>query len=134
MTRCAHSDNPPDKPVPKRRQIELSDGWLFTLATGATCPRCELALREFDIEELKPGFVLDCRNGHRFPLTRGALMKLQAPVAKAAPPRPARPQGVRYVLVIEALPGIDPVRSLRWVLKGLLRRHGFRCIDLHHGK
>jgi hypothetical protein len=37
----------------------------------------------------------------------------------------------RFILVLQPLPGIDPIRSLRWVLKGLLRRHGMKCVDLH---
>jgi hypothetical protein len=32
--------------------------------------------------------------------------------------------------MLRPLPGVDPIRALRWVLKGLLRQHGFRCIDL----
>jgi hypothetical protein len=35
-----------------------------------------------------------------------------------------------FVLKIEALPGVDAIRALRWLLKSLLRRHGFRCVDL----
>jgi hypothetical protein len=35
------------------------------------------------------------------------------------------------VLELEPLPGIDPIRSLRSTLKGLLRRSGMRCVDLH---
>jgi hypothetical protein len=37
----------------------------------------------------------------------------------------------RYVLVLQPLPGVDTIRALRWVLKGLLRRHGMRCVDMH---
>ena len=36
----------------------------------------------------------------------------------------------RFVLTLRPLPYVDPVRSLRWVLKGLLRQHGMRCIDI----
>ena len=36
----------------------------------------------------------------------------------------------QFVLTLRPLPYVDPVRSLRWVLKGLLRQHGMRCIDL----
>ena len=39
-----------------------------------------------------------------------------------------------FVLTLRPLPGVDPIRSLRWVLKGLLRRHGMRCIDLREIK
>ena len=35
-----------------------------------------------------------------------------------------------YVLKLRPLPGTDPIRSLRWVLKRLLRQHGFRCLSL----
>jgi len=45
-----------------------------------------------------------------------------------------KPGGVSFILVIRPLPGVDPIRSLRWVLKGLLRRHGMRCIDLREIK
>jgi hypothetical protein len=45
----------------------------------------------------------------------------------------ARP---KFVLVLEPLPHVDPIRSLRASLKGLLRRSGMRCVDLHeaHGE
>jgi hypothetical protein len=36
-----------------------------------------------------------------------------------------------FVLTLQPEPGVDPIRSLRWALKGLLRRHGLRCVDLH---
>jgi hypothetical protein len=35
------------------------------------------------------------------------------------------------VLTLQPLPGVDGIRALRWALKGLLRRHGMRCVDLH---
>ena len=34
-----------------------------------------------------------------------------------------------FVLRIEAKPGAAGIRQLRWLLKTLLRRHGFRCVD-----
>jgi hypothetical protein len=37
----------------------------------------------------------------------------------------------RFVLTLVALPGVDAIKALRWVLKQLLRQHGFRCISLH---
>jgi hypothetical protein len=40
----------------------------------------------------------------------------------------------RFVLTLEPLPGVDAIRSLRWVLKGLLRRHGMRCLSLREEK
>ena len=30
-------------------------------------------------------------------------------------------------MTLQPLPGVDPIRSLRWVLKGLLRQHGMRA-------
>src|SRR4030095_16704679 len=35
-------------------------------------------------------------------------------------PQPFRPG--KFVLTLQPLPGVDPIRSLRWILKGLLRR------------
>ena len=40
----------------------------------------------------------------------------------------------RFVLTLQPLPGVDAIRSLRWVLKGLLRQHGMRCVDLREEK
>jgi len=37
----------------------------------------------------------------------------------------------RFVLTLQPLPGVDPIRSLRWVLKRLLRQFGMRCVDIH---
>ena len=37
-------------------------------------------------------------------------------------------------LTLQPLPGVDPIRALRWVLKGLLRQHGMRCVDLREEK
>lgn len=34
--------------------------------------------------------------------------------------------------VDQALPrNTDTIKALRWILKSLLRRHGYRCIDIH---
>jgi hypothetical protein len=33
-------------------------------------------------------------------------------------------------MTLEPLPRVDPIRALRWVLKGLLRQHGMRCVNL----
>jgi hypothetical protein len=33
-------------------------------------------------------------------------------------------------MTLEPLPGVDGIRAMRWVLKGLLRQHGMRCVDL----
>jgi hypothetical protein len=37
---------------------------------------------------------------------------------------------VKFVLTLAPLPGTDAVKSLRWILKAVLRRHGMRCVDL----
>jgi hypothetical protein len=37
-------------------------------------------------------------------------------------------------MTLEPLPGVDPIRALRWVLKGLLRQHGMKCISIHEEK
>jgi hypothetical protein len=34
----------------------------------------------------------------------------------------------------QPLPGVDPIRALRWLLKKLRRRHGMRCVDLREEK
>ena len=34
-------------------------------------------------------------------------------------------------MTLEPLPGVDAIRSLRWVLKGLLRQHGMKCANLY---
>ncbi|MDA9424022.1 hypothetical protein [Bradyrhizobium sp. CCBAU 53380] len=42
----------------------------------------------------------------------------------------------QYVLRLQPLPGANPIRALRWVLKRLLRQYGLRCIDIredHYG-
>jgi hypothetical protein len=36
----------------------------------------------------------------------------------------------RYVLTLEPLPGVNPIRALRWALKTLLRRFGLRCVRI----
>jgi hypothetical protein len=41
---------------------------------------------------------------------------------------------VRFVLTLQPLPGVDPIRSLRWVLKVLIRQHGMRCVNLREEK
>ena len=40
----------------------------------------------------------------------------------------------QFVLTLRPLPYVDSVRSLRWVLKGLLRQHGMRCVDIREIK
>jgi hypothetical protein len=35
-----------------------------------------------------------------------------------------------FVLRIEGRPGVDNIKSLRWVLKRLLRRYGLKCLDV----
>jgi hypothetical protein len=44
--------------------------------------------------------------------------------------RTRRVAGPRFVLDIEGPPGADNIKQLRWLLKGLLRQHGFRAIDI----
>jgi hypothetical protein len=46
--------------------------------------------------------------------------------------RPAEPtpRGPIFVLRIEGRPGGDGIRALRLLLKTLLRRYGFRAVDL----
>jgi hypothetical protein len=39
-----------------------------------------------------------------------------------------------FVLTLVPEPGTDAIRELRWVLKGLLRRHHLRCVDLRAEK
>jgi hypothetical protein len=39
-----------------------------------------------------------------------------------------------FVLTLRPELDVDPIRSLRWVLKRLLRQFGMRCTDLHCGK
>jgi hypothetical protein len=35
-----------------------------------------------------------------------------------------------YLLRLRALPGIDPIKALRFVLKSLLRRYGMQAIEV----
>jgi hypothetical protein len=35
-----------------------------------------------------------------------------------------------FILKIEGKPGTEGIRSLRWLLKTLLRRHGLRCVEV----
>lgn len=35
-----------------------------------------------------------------------------------------------YRLSVRAEPGVDETRALRWLLKGMLRRLGLRCVDI----
>jgi hypothetical protein len=46
--------------------------------------------------------------------------------------RPAQPaaRGPIFLLKIEGRPGSAGIRALRALLKSLLRRHGFRAVDL----
>ena len=37
-------------------------------------------------------------------------------------------------MTLQPLPGVDAIRALRWVLKGLLRQHGMKCVDLREEK
>jgi hypothetical protein len=33
-------------------------------------------------------------------------------------------------MMLEPLPGVDAIRSLRWILKTVLQQHGMRCISV----
>ena len=35
-----------------------------------------------------------------------------------------------FVLRLRALPGVDPIKALRFVLKSLLRRYGMQAIEV----
>jgi hypothetical protein len=35
----------------------------------------------------------------------------------------------KFILTLEPLPGVEPIRSLRALLKQALRSHGLRCVD-----
>jgi hypothetical protein len=39
-----------------------------------------------------------------------------------------------FTLRVEGKPGTAGIRALRWLLKALLRRHGFRCLDVSEGE
>jgi hypothetical protein len=41
---------------------------------------------------------------------------------------------VRFVLTLQPKPGVDAIRALRWVLKGMLRQHGLKCVNLREEK
>jgi hypothetical protein len=36
----------------------------------------------------------------------------------------------KFMLTIEPLPHVDAIKSLRFVLKRLIRQYGFRCTDI----
>jgi hypothetical protein len=36
-----------------------------------------------------------------------------------------------FVVKLQGKPGAAGIRALRWVLKVLLRRHGFKCLEAH---
>ena len=40
----------------------------------------------------------------------------------------------RYVLVLQPEPGVDPIKALRFALKGLLRLAGMKCVDLREAE
>jgi hypothetical protein len=49
----------------------------------------------------------------------------------AARHRRARPEKrSTFVLTLQAAPGVDSVRALRWALKFLWRRFGLRCVSV----
>jgi hypothetical protein len=36
----------------------------------------------------------------------------------------------RFVLTLQPLRGVDAIKALRRVLKGMLRQHGLRCVRI----
>jgi hypothetical protein len=48
---------------------------------------------------------------------------------RAAMRRKREPRPI-FTLRVEGKPGADNIRALRWLLKSLLRQHGFRCLDV----
>jgi len=56
----------------------------------------------------------------------------EAPAPVSGPDAPDTPAAERpiYTLTVRAEPGVDPVRALRWLLKGMLRQLGLRCVDI----
>jgi hypothetical protein len=36
----------------------------------------------------------------------------------------------RFLLTLEPLRGVDAIKALRLVLKGLLRQHGMKCVGV----
>jgi hypothetical protein len=41
-----------------------------------------------------------------------------------------KPKREIFVLRLIPLPHVDAIRNLRWILKKLLRQHGFRCVSI----
>ena len=41
---------------------------------------------------------------------------------------------MNFVMTLQPLPGVDGIRALRWVLKGLLRQHGMKCVSVREEK
>ena len=60
----------------------------------------------------------------------GGILRNQ-PFARSGDPSPFLTVPSQFVLTLQPLPGVDAIRSLRWVLKGLLRQYGMRCVDLY---
>jgi hypothetical protein len=40
----------------------------------------------------------------------------------------------KFVLTLEALPRVDAIKALRFVLKRLIRQYGLKCVDLYEVK
>jgi hypothetical protein len=56
------------------------------------------------------------------------------PEGRFSDARPARVGAAErplYKLSMRLEPGFNEVRSLRWLLKGMLRQLGWRCVDIH---
>jgi hypothetical protein len=67
--------------------------------------------------------LLQPASGHRRYRPAGGAM-----AARHRRPRPE--QRPTFVLTLQAMPGVDGTRVLRWLLKVLLRKHKLRCISI----
>jgi hypothetical protein len=54
--------------------------------------------------------------------------------AEAARDQAELDESATFVMTLRPLRDVNPIRSLRWVLKSLLRQYGMRCIDLQECK
>jgi hypothetical protein len=54
-----------------------------------------------------------------------------ASAGKSLTRRHSPKEGSGYVVTLRPLPGTDPIKALRWILKSALRKHGMKCTDLH---
>jgi hypothetical protein len=56
-------------------------------------------------------------------------MQANSTVPVTRDPPPNKTERPVFVIRLEALPGVDPTRGLRWLLKTALRVYGLRCVD-----